>query len=70
MECEWIVHEWEGLFSNLMDGQLDAIIAGMSITDERAELIGFTQAYYPPQGSRYLAYSDAGEEALGDWHHR
>lgn len=53
-----------------MDGQLDAIIAGMSITDERAELIGFTQAYYPPQGSRYLAYSDAGEEALGDWHHR
>ncbi|MBZ0124260.1 MAG: transporter substrate-binding domain-containing protein, partial [Roseovarius sp.] len=35
----------------------DVIIAGMSITDERDEVIDFTQNYTPPDPSSYLALS-------------
>ncbi len=41
-----------------MSGNYDTIIAGMSITDERDEVIDFTQAYTPPDPSLYLAASD------------
>lgn len=37
---------WEGLTEALQNGQIDAIIAGMSPTEERKQSIDFTDAYY------------------------
>lgn len=38
--------EWDGLLPALTSGTIDAIIAGMSPTAERAEVIDFTDNYY------------------------
>ncbi|HAE92277.1 transporter substrate-binding domain-containing protein [Tissierella praeacuta] len=38
--------EWDGLVPALTSGKIDAIIAGMSPTDERKEAIDFTDNYY------------------------
>ena len=37
---------WEGLIPALQSGDIDAIIAGMSPTEERKESINFTEQYY------------------------
>lgn len=38
--------DWDGLISALQSGQIDAIIAGMSPTDDRKISVEFTNAYY------------------------
>lgn len=38
--------EWDGLTPAVSSGKIDAIIAGMSPTAERAQTIDFTDAYY------------------------
>jgi polar amino acid transport system substrate-binding protein len=55
MTCEWVTNEWDSIIPNLTSGNYDTIIAGMSITAEREELIDFTQAYTPADPSSYLA---------------
>ena len=55
LNCEWVTNEWDSIIPNLVSGNYDAIIAGMSITDERDEVIDFTQAYTPPDPSTYAA---------------
>ena len=55
LTCEWVTNEWDSIIPNLTSGNYDVIIAGMSITDERDEVIDFTQAYTPPDPSSYLA---------------
>ncbi len=59
LNCEWVTNEWDSIIPNLTSGNYDAIIAGMSITDERDEVIDFTQAYTPPDPSLYLAAADS-----------
>lgn len=64
LTCEWVTNEWDSIIPNLTSGNYDVIIAGMSITDERDEVIDFTQAYTPPDPSSYLAM-DAGLDVTG-----
>ena len=58
LNCEWVTNEWDSIIPNLVSGNYDVIIAGMSITDERDEVIDFTQNYTPPDPSAYVAMSD------------
>jgi len=57
LNCEWVTNEWDSIIPNLVSGNYDVIIAGMSITDERDEVIDFTQNYTLPDPSAYLAMS-------------
>ncbi len=57
LECTWVKNDWDSIIPNLVSGNYDTIIAGMSITPERDEVIDFTQAYTPPDPSAYAAMS-------------
>lgn len=58
LSCEWVTNDWDSIIPNLVSGNYDVIIAGMSITDERDEVIDFTQNYYPPASSAYVAMDE------------
>ena len=64
LTCEWVTNEWDSIIPNLVSGNYDTIIAGMSVTAERDEVIDFTQPYTPPDPSTYAAL-DAGVDLAG-----
>ena len=44
-ECIIIEQDWDGMIPALQGKKFDAIMAGMSITDERKKVISFSQGY-------------------------
>lgn len=57
LECVWVTNEWDSIIPNLVAGNYDTIIAGMSITAERDEVIDFTSEYYPNDASLFASSS-------------
>jgi len=57
LTCEWVMNDWDSIIPNLTSGNYDVIMAGMTITDEREQVVDFSQAYYPPTASAYAAAS-------------
>ena len=43
--CEIVEQDWDGMIPALVSRKFDAIMAGMSITDERKKTINFSQGY-------------------------
>jgi polar amino acid transport system substrate-binding protein len=54
LTCEFITNEWDSIIPNLVAGNYDMIMAGMSITEEREKTIAFSDEYYPPTPSRFM----------------
>jgi len=44
-DCTIVEQDWDGMIPGLIMRKYDAIMAGMSITDERMKTINFSQGY-------------------------
>ena len=42
LTCEWVINDWDTIIPNLVSGNYDVIMAGMSITAARMEVISFS----------------------------
>lgn len=60
LTCEFVSNDWDSIIPNLLAGNYDLIMAGMSITEERMETIDFTQDYFPPDPSKFVAMAGSG----------
>ncbi len=59
-DCEIVAQDWDGIIPGLMGRKYDAIIASMSVTEERQRVVEFTDHYY----SNVLAFVAAEGKSL------
>ena len=50
-DCEIVAQDWDGIIPSLRLRKYDAIMAGMSITDERKKVMTFSQGYADEKAS-------------------
>ena len=58
LTCEWDRFAVLAGVRVIVASNYDTIMAGMSITDERDEVIDFTQDYFPPTASAFVAAAE------------
>lgn len=61
LTCEWVTNDWDSIIPNLVSGNYDTIMAGMSITAERDQVIDFTTNYIRSDPSAYAGLSEGME---------
>ncbi|WP_114964978.1 transporter substrate-binding domain-containing protein [Alkalilacustris brevis] len=66
LTCEWVINDWDTIIPNLVSGNYDAIMAGMSITEARMEVISFTQNYLQPEPSAYMGLAGTDASVVED----
>jgi polar amino acid transport system substrate-binding protein len=64
LACEWVINDWDTIIPNLVAGNYDAIIAGMTVTEARSQTIAFTQPYRQPDPSAYVTKAGNDESVI------
>lgn len=59
-DCEIVAQDWDGIIPGLRARKYDAIIASMSITEERMRVVDFSEKYY----SNMLAFVTPSDSSL------
>lgn len=57
LECEIVAQDWDGIIPGLLAERYDVIVASMTMTPERAEVVAFTDKY--AQVPQHFVMSDA-----------